>query len=154
MTIARAGPAHCYVLAAIHAAAFSGGEAWSLAMFAAQLGQPGVIALLDEAGGLIVMRVAADEAEVLTLGVVPEARRKGVGRALLQAGCAAARDGGAAKVFLEVAARNTGALALYEGDGFRRVGVRRRYYADGGDAVMMVRDLDPMRTISGAEPKS
>jgi hypothetical protein len=73
--ITRAGPAHPFVLAAIHAAAFPPGEAWSVTMFAAQLGLPGVTGLLDEAGGMVLLRVAADEAEILTLGVAPAARR-------------------------------------------------------------------------------
>ena len=142
MTISRAGAAHPFVLAAIHASAFAEGEAWGVAMFAAQLGQPGVVALVDERGGLIVMRAAADEAEILTLGVAPEARRQGIGRALVEAGCAAVgEEFGAAKVFLEVAAGNGAARALYEGLGFSAAGLRRRYYADGGDAVMMMRPL-------------
>jgi ribosomal-protein-alanine N-acetyltransferase len=135
--IARAGPAHCFVLAAIHAAAFPGGEAWGVAMLAAQLGQPGVFGLLDEAGGMILVRVAADEAEILTLAVAPEARRAGLGRALLDAACAAARQGGATRLFLEVAATNAAARGLYGAAGFRQIGLRRRYYADGTDALMM-----------------
>ncbi len=141
--IQRAGPAHPFVLAAIHAAAFPPGEAWSVTMFAAQLGLPGVFALLDEAGGMVLMRVAADEAEILTLGVAPDARRRGIGRRLVQAGCKAAGEAGAAKVFLEVAARNAGARALYEGSGFVKTGVRRKYYADGGDALTMTRTIPP-----------
>jgi ribosomal-protein-alanine N-acetyltransferase len=141
MTIRRAGAAHPFVLAAIHAAAFPDGEAWSVMMFAAQLGQPGVMALMEEAGGLIVLRVAADEAEILTLGVAPAARRRGLGRALVEAGCAAVREAGAGKVFLEVAAGNAAARALYAGCGFLAIGVRRRYYADGADALMLAREL-------------
>jgi [ribosomal protein S18]-alanine N-acetyltransferase len=141
LTVSRAGAAHPFVLAAIHAAAFPDGEAWSVMMFAAQLGQPGVLALVDDAGGLIVMRVAADEAEILTLAVAPDVRRRGIARALVDAGCTAARAAGAVKVFLEVAARNAGARALYETAGFQHIGVRQRYYADGGDAQTMGRDL-------------
>jgi ribosomal-protein-alanine N-acetyltransferase len=143
MTIIRAGAAHPFVLAAIHAAAFPDNEAWSVMMFAAQLGQPGVLALLEEDGGLIVMRMAADEAEILTLGVAPDARRRGVGRALVEAGCGAARDADAVKVFLEVAAGNAAARALYQGCGFSEIGIRRRYYADGGDALLMARIFGP-----------
>jgi ribosomal-protein-alanine N-acetyltransferase len=141
VSVCRAGPAHVFVLAAIQAAAFPEGEAWSAAMVAAQLGQPGVFALLDEAGGMIVIRVAADEAEILTLGVAPEARRGGVGAALVREACAEAASRGAGKLFLEVSARNAAARALYEGVGFEAVGRRRRYYADGADAVIMARVL-------------
>jgi ribosomal-protein-alanine N-acetyltransferase len=110
-------------------------------MLAAQLGQPGVFALLDEAGGMILVRVAADEAEILTLGVAPKARRAGLGRALLDAACEAARAAGAARLFLEVAATNQAARALYDAAGFAQIGRRRRYYADGTDALMMSRPL-------------
>ncbi len=47
------------------------------------------------------------------------------------------RDGGAEAVLLEVRASNAAALRLYESLGFQRVGLRRRYYADGEDAVLM-----------------
>jgi ribosomal-protein-alanine N-acetyltransferase len=55
---------------------------------------------------------------------------------------AAARARGAAAMFLEVAAGNTPALALYAREGFAEVGRRRRYYADGADALVLRRDLD------------
>jgi ribosomal-protein-alanine N-acetyltransferase len=139
--ITRAGPAHPFVLAAIHAAAFPSGEAWSVTMFAAQLGLPGVTGLLDEAGGMVLLRVAADEAEILTLGVAPAARRTGLGARLLDAAAAAARQSGAAKLFLEVSARNAPARALYAKAGFAQAGRRRRYYADGADALIMALPL-------------
>lgn len=135
--IVRAGPAHCFMLAAIHEAAFERGESWGVVMLAAQLGQPGVVALLDEAGGMILIRVAADEAEILTLAVAPEARRTGLGRALLDAACEAARAAGAVRLFLEVSATNQAARALYDAAGFQQIGRRRRYYADGSDALTM-----------------
>jgi ribosomal-protein-alanine N-acetyltransferase len=68
-------------MAAIHAEAFPPGEAWSAEIFAAQLGLPGVFGLIDERGGMILLRVAVDEAEILTLAVAPAARRQGMGRA-------------------------------------------------------------------------
>ncbi len=139
--IQRAGPAHCFVLSAIHAAAFPAAEAWSAPMFAAQLGQPGVFALLHETGGLIVARVAADEAEILTLAVAAGARRHGLGRALVAAAAAQACAHGATRLFLEVSAQNVAGLALYARCGFAPVGRRRRYYADGSDAVMMALPL-------------
>jgi ribosomal-protein-alanine N-acetyltransferase len=135
--IERAGPAHCFVLAAIHEAAFPAGDAWGVAMLAAQLGQPGVFALLDGTAGMILARVAADEAEILTLAVAPAARRGGHGRALLAAAVEAVRAAGAARLFLEVAASNGAAQALYRGAGFQQIGRRARYYADGTDALML-----------------
>jgi ribosomal-protein-alanine N-acetyltransferase len=96
--------------------------------------------------GVILCRVAADEMEVLTIGVRPEARRKGVARALMEAGLAAARQAGAGACFLEVAIDNPAAIALYERLGFSRAGLRRGYYDRGEaglmDAVVMRLDLN------------
>jgi ribosomal-protein-alanine N-acetyltransferase len=110
-------------------------------MFAAQLGLPGVFALFCEAGGVLVARVAADQAEILTLAVTPPARRGGLGRALVQQAADHAHEAGAARLFLEVGCANAAARALYARCGFLPVGLRRRYYADGGDAVVMALDL-------------
>jgi len=141
--ITRAGPAHPHALAEIHATAFPAGEAWPAAMIAGHLGMPGVFALIDEAGGMVLARTAADEAEILTLAVAPAARRHGLGRALVNATAAAARAQGATRLFLEVSARNEAARALYQAAGFKRAGLRRRYYADGADALILALDLTP-----------
>ncbi len=71
----------CAVLAAIHADAFPPREAWGEDAIALQLAMPGVFGLLCTRGGMILAAVAGDEAEVLTLAVVPERRRRGVGAA-------------------------------------------------------------------------
>ena len=86
---------------------------------------------------MILARVAADEAEVLTLAVVGAARRAGVGRRLLAAAMGEAARRGAASMFLEVGERNGAALGLYAGAGFVAVGRRERYYAGGEAAVVM-----------------
>ncbi len=139
--ITRAGPAHPAALARIHAAAFPADEAWPAAMIAGHLGMPGMFALIDEAGGMVLARTAADEAEILTLAVAPAARRRGLGRALVDATADAARAHGATRLFLEVSARNAPAQALYAAAGFKRAGLRRRYYADGADALILALDL-------------
>ncbi len=136
-----AGPEAAAALAAIHAACFGPGEAWSAADFASQLTLPGVFGRLDPAGGLVLARVAGAEAEILTLGVVPSVRRGGRGRALLEAALAEAAGRGARAMFLEVAAENAAALGLYAAAGFAVVGRRARYYAGGADAVVMRRAL-------------
>ncbi|HEU4538646.1 MAG TPA: GNAT family N-acetyltransferase [Polyangiaceae bacterium] len=87
-------------------------------------------------GYLVAWRVA-DELEILFVATDPAFRRRGVGRALLRRAAEAARAEGLARVLLEVAGRNDAARALYRGFGFRELGVRRGYYADGDDAVMM-----------------
>jgi len=132
-----ATPAHAAALAAIHAAAFPPREAWGRDAIALQLALPGVFGLVEQQGGMILARVAADEAEILTLAVLPAMRRRGLGRALLLLAMAEARRRGAASLALEVAADNRAGRALYEQAGFVRVGHRRRYYADGSDALVL-----------------
>ena len=78
--------------------------------------------------GFALARDLGEEAEVLTLGVLPEARRHGVGRALLDAVLVETRRRGLASIVLEVAADNGEARRLYAGCGFRQVGRRPRYY--------------------------
>lgn len=141
----RATAAHAFVMAEIHQAAFPPEEAWSADAIAAQLAQPGVIGLLSPEGGLVLARVAADEAEILTIGVLPAARRQGLGRRLLEAAMEAAARDGAETMFLEVSSRNLPARVLYEAAGFITIGQRARYYADGSDAFVQSR-----RLISGA----
>jgi ribosomal-protein-alanine N-acetyltransferase len=141
--ILRATPAHAAVMAAIHAAAFPPGQRWGPDAMALELALPGVFALVDPRGGMILARVAADEAEILTLAVLPESRRHGIARALLEEAAAVAATHGAASLFLEVALRNAPARALYAAAGFAEIGRRRRYYADGDDAMVMRRTLAP-----------
>jgi ribosomal-protein-alanine N-acetyltransferase len=133
----RATRAHVAALAAIHAMAFPPHEAWGEDAIALQLAMPGVLGLLHARGGMILIRVTEDEAEVLTLAVAPEARRQGVAGALLAAAMAAAREQAARTMVLEVAIGNAAARALYERAGFVEAGRRPRYYADGGDALIL-----------------
>jgi ribosomal-protein-alanine N-acetyltransferase len=96
--------------------------------------------------GLVLMRAIAGEAEVLTLAVHPAHRRHGLGRAVLQAGLDLAAAAAAEAVFLEVAADNAAALALYRVAGFEAVGRRAGYYARaagaGMDALVLRRTLN------------
>lgn len=133
---------HAPLLAAIHETAFDTDERWSASAITELLAMPGTWALTTTGRtAMAIFRVAADEAEVLTLAVRPEARRQGAARRLLAAGAELAAARGAATLFLEVSARNAPALALYLGQGFGRTGLRRRYYADGADAVTMAMAL-------------
>jgi ribosomal-protein-alanine N-acetyltransferase len=145
-----ATPAFSAALAAIHAEAFApgerAGECWSAAAFAALLAQPGVFGFISVAGGegdggLILARVAADEAEILTLGVSPAARRQGIGRALLHAAMTEAHARGAGTLFLEVNAANDAARILYQRCGFADAGQRGNYYGPGQHALIMRRAL-------------
>jgi ribosomal-protein-alanine N-acetyltransferase len=121
----------------LHAAAFA--DAWPEPAFASLLERDEVVVLIGAladgpAQGFILVRTVADEAEVLTFCVAQEARRKGLGLALLEAACRVARERGATHVFLEVGARNHAAIALYQGRGFSEVGRRAAYYHHGHDA--------------------
>jgi len=126
-------------LSRLHAEAFD--APWDEAAFEALLAQPGVYAV-EDGNGFILMRVAADEAEVLTLAVRPGARRSGLGGRLTDAGVVEAAALGAGRVFLEVAEDNVAARALYARRGFAEAGRRPRYYArpDGAsrDALLLV----------------
>jgi ribosomal-protein-alanine N-acetyltransferase len=127
-----------------------GTEAWTRAGYRAELAdtrhryyvaaETGGGDLLGWAGVMVVQ----DAAEILTVGVVPAARRAGIARRLLTALLAEAVRRGAREVFLEVRVDNDGARALYLGEGFAEVGRRPGYY-DGGrvDAVTMRKELQP-----------
>lgn len=129
-------------LAALHAEAFD--APWDAAAFDSLLGQAGVH-LAETPDGFILMRTVADEAEILTLAVRLDARRRGVGAALVAEGAAEAAARGAARLFLEVADDNEAARALYARAGFEEAGRRPRYYArpDGSrrDALLLALNL-------------
>ena len=131
-------------MAALHARCFTTPRPWTAAEFAALLAEPPVFATLAETG-FALGRVVADEAELLTIAVAPEARRQGEGRALLDGFLRTARARGAETAFLEVAADNAAALALYSRSGFAEAGRRRGYYHSPGnppvDALVMVKSL-------------
>jgi ribosomal-protein-alanine N-acetyltransferase len=136
--IVEAGPAYAQVLAALHAQAFPD-EPWSTESFSTLLAQPGMVALLDERGGFLLLRLVLDEAEILTLGVT--AKREGIATGLLKAAITLLRNRGIATLHLEVAGPNVAARALYEKSGFTQAGMRRRYYADGSDALTLVKKV-------------
>jgi [ribosomal protein S18]-alanine N-acetyltransferase len=95
--------------------------------------------------GFAVVRLAADESELLTLAVDKKWRRRGVGRALMAAVLADLQTTPARRFFLEVAADNISALTLYRHLGFKEIARRAGYYAtpngDLATAVVMQRDL-------------
>ncbi len=121
---------HAGVLAEIHKTAFPPTEAWSRDVMLLQLEMPAIFGLVYSRAGMILGRVAADEAEILTLAVDPGQRRRGVGSALLSAAMAHAANLGAVFMFLEVAVTNDAARALYAAHGFTKAGLRRHYYTD------------------------
>jgi len=135
-------------LAGIARIAFQGREQeWSADDFIALGGPPHAAMIVDDdfAAGLLILQMAADEAEILNFGVVPAARRRGLGTELLAAAETLAAGRGIRCVFLEVAVDNAAARALYAGRNYSEVGRRKSYYLrpDGsrGDALVLSKEL-------------
>jgi len=145
--IERAGTAHAGVLAALHAASIV--PAWSSDAFAALLDQPGVAGWIaldgNEPVGLLLARAAADEAEILTLAVLPAQRRQGNARRLIGALFDWAAAAPLRRLHLEVAEENAAARALYARCGFVSCGRRRDYYGPSRDALLLAADPSALR---------
>ena len=133
---------------------------WSFGNFRDALAA-GYSAQVGEREGRIVafgvMMRAPGEAQILNLSVVPDARRQGLGRALLERFLDDAVRAGAEQMFLEVRVSNTPAIALYEAAGFEPVARRANYYpattrAQGEDALVMRLRLRRPSSVSGVEP--
>ena len=132
-------------LAQLHARAFAGqARAWSAQEFQSLLSSPHVN-LTGHARAFALVRAIVDEAEILTIVTDPDHRRQGHAATCLQEAEQVARQAGAARLFLEVAADNEPAIRLYHGAGFSETGRRRAYYSrpDGGpvDAILMEKPL-------------
>lgn len=135
-----ASPGDEAVLAALHARVFPESP-WDQAFWNETLIRPydhGVL-IGEPPRGFALVRIIGGEAEILTLGT--QVPRQGDGTTLLAAVVRIAVTHGAGRLFLEVSARNTGALMLYERAGFQSQGVRSAYYQDGSDAAVMCLDL-------------
>lgn len=147
MEIRAIAPAMTAVMAELHRRCFT--EAWPDAAFAVLVASPGTFGSLALLGtvpsAFILCRLAGDDSELLTLGVVPDHRRRGLARALLRDALDQAARMGARRMVLEVAADNLAALALYGGVGFTAIGRRRAYYRGPGqpstDALVLARPL-------------
>ncbi len=93
------------------------------------------------AAAYVSFREGVGEAELLRLAVEAPARRRGLGRALVEAGLEQLRAAGIESCFLEVRPDNLAALGLYRVLGFDLTGRRRAYYRDGSDALVYALDL-------------
>lgn len=136
---------------AIEAACF--GEPWSEAMFRDELANPVARCLVcvgrpspavpsDVLGFALWWRVV-DELHLHQIAVDPAWRRRGLARRLMEELERRGAAEGAVLIDLEVRPGNHAARALYRGLGFQEVGLRRRYYADGEDAVVLHRSIGP-----------
>lgn len=118
-------------MAHLHLACFPD-EPWDCAAFARLLALPGCFGCIawdsDMPVGFVLARDLGVECEVLSLGVVPTQRRRGIGRELVAAMIAAAKHRRLGSVVLEVAVDNNAARRLYAEFGFGQVGRRPRYY--------------------------
>ena len=145
-----AGVADLDLVTALQAASFD--EPWGREGLAKLWATPGAFALLglvsgpegELPAGYVLARMAADECEILSIGVAGSARRRGVGRALVAATLAEAAIRGARRLYLEVAEDNVAARGLYLAFGFRETGRRPGYYRRGGAGVdALVLACDP-----------
>jgi ribosomal-protein-alanine N-acetyltransferase len=94
--------------------------------------------------GYVVALAVGPEAEIADLAVAPEARRQGIGRALLGGALAELKTAAVRTVYLEVRESNQAARMLYESYGFEAVGRRRRYYRSPvEDALVLRREIGP-----------
>jgi len=139
------------ILAVLHAACFRE-DAWDVAALTTMLGMPGTSAWVayretGAACGFVIAQTLGDEAEILTLGVAPEARRQRVARRLLSDLIARLSAAGTRQLWLEVAADNLAGLGLYQGLGFVGRGRRRDYYrretGETVDALRLVLEISP-----------
>jgi len=158
LEIRAATPYDAPLVAALHGACFCSRESldsdgprnengpWNESAMAQFIAGPGTVCLIaaiagNEPIGFLIVRAAADEAELLTIGVLPDHRKRGAGQALLREAAGRLRPGGARRLFLEVEETNGPALALYRGLGAVPVGRRPRYYENGADAAVLCLDL-------------
>ncbi|MEM7211405.1 MAG: GNAT family N-acetyltransferase [Pseudomonadota bacterium] len=134
-------------LAALHADAFPAHGRMTADDLLVLGTAPGTFILADSEirFGMLMMRCAADEAEVITIGVVPEGRRQGLGSDLLNAGIQKVGSEGIRTVFLEVDAGNRAAIDIYSKLQFAEIALRAGYYRlpDGTrtDALILRRCL-------------
>lgn len=130
-------------IVAIEAEAFASAS-WGPKAVADGLAERSVAAIVAAVGpasdtpcGFAFWRRIGDEAEILSIGVERRMRRKGCARAMLCGIIERAREHGARSLFLEVDVANAAAAILYQSMGFEKVGRRKRYYRNGGDALVM-----------------
>jgi ribosomal-protein-alanine N-acetyltransferase len=149
LSLLWASPDRADEIAALHAQLFD--PAWDAASISESIEHPASASFIAQVrdprllAGFIIGRIAADEAEILSIGVAPEWQRRGVGRKMVEGLVRAARRAEVKRLFLEVATDNTPAVALYKGLGFKKAGMRNGYYERAGgekaDAVILALGL-------------
>ncbi|MBR1380775.1 MAG: ribosomal protein S18-alanine N-acetyltransferase [Alphaproteobacteria bacterium] len=120
-------------LARIHAACFPH-KPWTANDFS-ELKKSGCD-IVSSNNGFIVYRIVCDECELISIGVMPDSRRMGLGITMLEIMTRDAMSRGVKKIFLDVAENNDAARKLYTAYGFTEIGRRPKYYTDA-DAILM-----------------
>jgi len=141
-------PDDASAIAVLHATLFP--TPWEADAVKALIEHPAAVSLIAtlpgrKVIGFVIAQIAADEAEILTIGVAADAQRQGIGRKLVDGTIRAAVRAEARRLYLDVADSNTAARALYAACGFTEAGRRKAYYTlpDGTreDAFLLARDL-------------
>jgi ribosomal-protein-alanine N-acetyltransferase len=133
-------------------------DPWPGHFFVSEMFAPGRFhrLLVEPRGGLLAYLFSAWQyldLHVLKVATLPEYRRSGLARRLMDLAEDHAWELGGDSVTLEVRRSNEGAVALYDALGYRRVGSRKQYYADGEDAVIMTKAVGPaIRPVRPAHP--
>jgi len=145
------GPLDLAVAAAVHAGCFD--AAWNQAAMGQILAMPGSFGALalvgDQPAGLVLSLAVAPDAEILTLGVLPRFRRRGIAGRLLAWVTDRSIGAGCQRLLLEVAEDNTSARAFYRRLDFAEIGRRPAYYqqsASAAAAIVLARTLGSRET--------
>lgn len=139
-------PEVCSLLAELHKECFA--SAWTIQDFNDLLQTEGTVAQIiseeDHPIGFCLYRILFEEAEILTLGILPVYRNRSAGETLLAQGTLELADKGAERVFLEVSEANPAAIQLYRKSGFQEISRRKNYYTEENkksDALIMQKQL-------------
>ena len=120
-------------------------QPWTWSQFVQELSNPVATILVAEIAGEIVGYICywmiVGEMQVLNIATSPQARRNGIAAQLLTYAFSLCSAGELSAVWLEVRAGNYGAIALYQRHGFIINGKRKKYYRDGEDALLMVKEI-------------
>jgi [ribosomal protein S18]-alanine N-acetyltransferase len=112
----------------------------------------GSYCLLAETGGnvagFILAELAPDEGHIITLDILEDYRRQGIGSRLLGAAENEMISRGGKRMVLETATTNTAAIPLWEKHGYREIGILKNYYGPGQDAFRMGKELVAVRDES------
>ena len=138
-----AGPGDLELFAALEAEVFAE-DPWTPYMIAEELSSPASRYWIatDESGDVVGyggVKVGGDQADVMTIGVRPQARGQGIGATILGELLAWSREAGAREIFLDVRPSNEGAIGLYESRGFVEIGRRPRYFRNPVEEAVEMR---------------